>query len=228
VLVLEVELRRVDVGPVRLSVTLTHPNRDHAHLWTLLSPKLERAHLGFGVEEITLRAVRTGRWRGEQAAFLRDDARAGEPAALGELLDRLIDRLGPQAVTQIRAAETYVPEEAFVHASAGTKTENRKPKAEISPAEIYSAHRPSQLLERPEAVRVMSLVPDGPPMWLDWRGQAGEVVAASGPERIAFPWWTPQLGTTRDYFETEDEFGRRLWIFRDARSNQWFVHGQWT
>jgi protein ImuB len=90
------------------------------------------------------------------------------------------------------------------------------------------AHRPAQLLDRPEAIRVMSLVPDGPPMWLDWRGQSGEVVAASGPERIAFPWWTPQLRTTRDYFEAEDEFGRRLWIYRDAQSNQWFVHGQWT
>ncbi|HUN81269.1 MAG TPA: DNA polymerase Y family protein, partial [Phycisphaerae bacterium] len=124
-------------------------------------------------------------------------------------------------------AQSYVPEEAFVHASAGEKTENQKPKTKIPEFEIYSAHRPSQLLERPEAVRVMSLVPDGPPMWLDWRGQAGGVVAASGPERIAFPWWTPQLGVTRDYFETEDEFGRRLWIYRDGQSGQWFVHGQW-
>src|ERR1043166_7465663 len=107
ILMLEVELQRVDVGPVRLSITLTHPNRDHAHLWTLLSPKLERAHLGFGVEEITLRAKRTGRWSAEQSAFLREDARGHEPAALGELLDRLIDRLGPQAVTQVQIRETY-------------------------------------------------------------------------------------------------------------------------
>jgi 16S rRNA (cytosine967-C5)-methyltransferase len=31
----------------------------------------------------------------------------------------------------------------------------------------------------------------------------------------------------RDYFEIEDEHGRRLWVYRELRSNRWFVHGQW-
>jgi protein ImuB len=225
---LSVELQRVELEPQMIALRLTYPNRDLAHLWKLLSSQLERAHLGFGVETITLRALRTGRIPVEQAAFLRDAARdaADQSAALGELLDSLIDRLGAGAVKQIDPTESYVPERTFVTTAVREIAPRSSKHARVSEQAVDSVDRPSQLFERPEPIRVMSLVPDGPPVWLDWHGLTGNVIAGVGPERIVFPWWRKQAGM-RDYFEVEDEHGRRLWVFRDGRSGDWFVHGQW-
>jgi len=226
ILVLAVRLRRVDLAAETMSLRLTHPTRDERHLWDLLRPRLERAHLGYGVEEIVVRAARTARLPAEQAAFLSDprhDASAAD-RALGELVDRLTDRLGDRAVTRARLAETYVPEQAFVHAPVGTLTSGRGPRRD---ARLYPAHRPSQLFDAPEPARVLSLVPDGPPAWIEWRGVRATVHSSAGPERIAFPWWTRGTAAGRDYYEVDDDLGRRLWVYRDHDSGRWFVHGQW-
>jgi hypothetical protein len=31
----------------------------------------------------------------------------------------------------------------------------------------------------------------------------------------------------REYFRCLDEAGRLLWIYRDGRAGEWFVHGWW-
>jgi len=237
VLALAFELRRVDVQPVGLTIRLTHPNRDHKHLWSLLGPRLERVNLGFGVEEIVLRAVRTAPLPTRQASFLRE-APGGDSHdhdALGELVDRFADRLGVSAVTRVQAAETYVPERAFVHApvrdmaQTNSQISNLKFASRAKRREIrrYAAHRPSELFDKPESARVISLVPDGPPAWIEWQGQSAEIVTSLGPERIAFPWWTSEQPAIRDYYEIEDRHGRLLWIYRDVDAGGWFVHGQW-
>lgn len=226
---LTVELRRVDIESQSVSVRLTYPNRDHAHLWKLLWPRLERVHLGFGVTEIVLQAARTERMKNEQAAFLREAETdtPGQPAALGELIDCLVDRLGGEAVTRVQPAESYVPERAFVHTAVLEVVRPSSSRTHVAERAVNPAHRPSKLLERPEPIRVMSLVPDGPPVWLEWRGQAGEAVASIGPERITSPWWIRGVTVPRDYYEVEDEHARQLWVYRDGGSGQWFVHGQW-
>lgn len=229
VLSLAVELRRADLAPKSLALRLSHPSRDDRHLWGLLQPRLERVHLGFGVEGITLRAMRTAPVRSEQTVFLRDVADAAEgTSALGELVDRLLDRLGPNAVARAQPAETYVPEKAFGSATVCTLAPSRTSRVRPDKPRLYPAHRPAQLFDVPEPVRVMSLVPDGPPAWIEWRGLRATVRSSVGPERIAFPWWTGRTSPVRDYYEVDDERGRRLWVYRDIASGNWFVHGQWT
>ena len=228
ILELVIELRRVDVEPQTIAARLTYPSRDPAHLWKLLGPKLERVHLGFGVIDIALRAVRTERIKNEQAAFLREVApnTDHQPAALGELVDRLIDRLGGGAVTRVQPAQSYVPEKAFVHAAVRETTPSAARRRLIEEA-VNPAHRPSQLFETPEPIRVMSLVPDGPPVWLNWRGRESKIIVYIGPERIVSPWWSGAAAAARDYYEVEDADGRQLWIFREGDSGSWYVHGQW-
>ncbi|MEX2213792.1 MAG: hypothetical protein WD768_06680, partial [Phycisphaeraceae bacterium] len=63
---LVLELTRVELEPTRVRVTFTHPTRDVKHLWSLLRPQLERAHLGHGVDRLSLTARRWGRLRHEQ------------------------------------------------------------------------------------------------------------------------------------------------------------------
>ena len=47
---------------------------------------------------------------------------------------------------------------------------------------------------------------------------------AVGPERISGEWWRGH-DKTRDYFDVEDEAGRRFWVFRVNETNRWYLHG---
>ena len=60
------------------------------------------------------------------------------------------------------------------------------------------------------------------------------MVRADGPERIFGEWRRrdAEVWAVRDYFQVEDEAGRRFWLFRagngeDQRtgSHAWFIHG---
>lgn len=230
ILLLNVGLRRVDLPPETLSLRLTYPTRDEKHLWTLLRPRLERAHMGFGVEAVALRAERMARLLPEQTAFLPDSGSdtAACARALGALVDQLTDRLGDGAVRRARLVESYVPEEAAVYGSVDESALKRPGRLGLDSPTRYSAHRPVQLFEKPEPARVISLVPDGPLAWIEWRGVRADIVSSAGPERITLPWWTGGAAAARDYYEVDDQVGRRLWVFRSPDGGSWYVHGQWA
>jgi hypothetical protein len=81
--------------------------------------------------------------------------------------------------------------------------------------------RPSCLLLRPEPIKALAEVPDGPPLRFTWRRVTRRVVKSEGPERIAGDWVgtadsVDLAGETRDYYRVEDEEGRRYWLFRQG------------
>ena len=87
--------------------------------------------------------------------------------------------------------------------------------------------RPLHLLPTPREVRVVvrpSEDRDGAPVAFQCDGQLHRIVHAVGPERIAGAWWTGH-DKTRDYFDVEDESGRRWWVFRVLETSKWYVHG---
>ncbi len=84
--------------------------------------------------------------------------------------------------------------------------------------------RPVRLLPRPVPLRVLALVPDGPPTWLALAGREYAVAQAEGPERIETAWWRgPDV--RRDYFRVTTTDGRRLWVFRARTDGRWYLHG---
>jgi protein ImuB len=99
--------------------------------------------------------------------------------------------------------------------------------------------RPLRLFERPEQIKVIAEVPDGPPARFVWRRAAHAVVRAEGPERVAMEWWRAGSAVlTRDYFRVEDEEGLRFWLYRNGLYDReieqqegkvvapnWFMHG---
>ena len=99
--------------------------------------------------------------------------------------------------------------------------------------------RPLRLFERPEQIKVIAQVPDGPPARFVWRRATHAVVRAEGPERVAMEWWRAEGEMlTRDYFRVEDETGLRFWLYRDglydreivqeegkAVQPNWYMHG---
>mgnify|MGYP000256482180 FL=1 len=96
-----------------------------------------------------------------------------------------------------------------------------------------SAARPFRLFDQPEAAEVMAEVPDGPPLTFRWRRIPRTITRARGPERVAPEWWRKgKRGVAiRDYYEVEDNEGRRYWLFREGMYSgagpapEWFVHG---
>ena len=68
-----------------------------------------------------------------------------------------------------------------------------------------------------------------------WQGRTHRIHSAEGPERIAAEWWRKpwsenEIDRVRDYYQVEDDAGRRFWLFRTGlygaeRPTRWWLHG---
>lgn len=228
-------------------------SNDAAHFIMLLGPRLETIDAGFGIDLITLDAIRTGPCTSPQQGFSEGSAAACDP---GPLIDSLSNRLGAQGVSVLRLSETHIPERSEIHVPAlhagdaalkGSGEMKSADKKDYVPPWPYGrgVRRPPFLLERPEPIDVVAQVPDGPPARFTWRRVERRVARAQGPERIAPEWWrligraqTAKPVRTRDYYEIEDEMGAAYWVFRhglycggedEAEGNapppSWYLHG---
>lgn len=218
---LELTLYRVDGKLARTAIGTALPSREPPHLWRLIEEKLSGLDPGLGIEDMVLTATAVGQLDAAQLALAGSGAGPGE-ADLARLLDRLANRLGPQALVRPLPRESHVPERAVAFASV---LGNDAGKA----AWDLARPRPVRLLPRPEPIEVMAPVPDDPPLLFHWRRQAHRVRYAAGPERIEAEWWR-ELASPRDYYHVEDATGRRFWLYRaglyDAATRpSWFLHG---
>ncbi len=221
---------RVD-GEVRtLRVGASRPTHDADHVARLLAERLETVDPGFGIEKLALHAERTAPIEKRQRTL---KGGVTEMADLDErfdqLIDRLANRLGPDAVTVTTPVESHIPEKqgrdvpASIRQVLPPKREALVPGVKRSWADMPRLPpRPSCLLLRPEPIKALAEVPDGPPLRFTWRRVTRRIVKAEGPERIS-PEWVGTVGTadsvdlaseTRDYYRVEDEDGRRYWLFR--------------
>jgi protein ImuB len=94
------------------------------------------------------------------------------------------------------------------------------------------APRPVRLLDPPEPIQAMALLPDNPPVMIRWRHHSWKVRRATGPERISPSWWQidRQKTRSRDYYRIETNEGARLWIYREGlpergEESAWYLHG---
>ena len=91
--------------------------------------------------------------------------------------------------------------------------------------------RPLRLLNPPLEIESHDVPPlpatkiRRPPALLIHDGDRQKIVNTWGPERIETGWWR---GPTirRDYWRIETENGRQFWIFRNLRTQKWFLHGE--
>ena len=120
-LVLEIERLDEEFHPqwAQEVLTLSRPSRNAKHIWNLLRPRIERLHLGEGIEELNLTARRTALLPHEQEHFdgSSDESEEATSArmkeAAGQLVDLLESRLGPPAVLAAQVVQTHIPEAAF-------------------------------------------------------------------------------------------------------------------
>jgi len=175
---------------------------------------------GTGIDALSLEAADVESLRPAQKPLGFERDQGGE--AFSFLMDRLAARLGPRAIGKILPRESYIPERAQRRGQLDDKAG-----AQCWP----DGPRPLLLLPRPEPIKVLAEVPDGPPAQFTWRGVRRRVAFADGPERIAQEWWRDEGAPTRDYFRIEDEAHRRYWLYRDGLygiqtgSPRWYMHG---
>ncbi len=231
-------LERSDTEPLDLRFALSSPTRDLKHLWSLVRPRLEKANLGFGVEEISITSTRTVRIEHRQKECWRKEESRETEASRAAWLDTMVNRFGAR-VKRAALVESHVPERAVRgdtatcsqrHRATGRTTEAQRERPDVAPWKCGAVEvsRPSLLLPDPEPVLVTALSPDGPVITFRWRGEDERVVACRGPERIEPEWWKVRGGgdSARDYFRVQDTRGRWLWVYRDDTG--WFVHGVWS
>ena len=222
---------RVDGTVFPLTVATSVPSRDTRHFQRLFAERLETIDPGFGIDLLVLGVGRAEAMTPRQKAWAVTGQALPERQSLAPLIDRLINRFGPDRVLWREPHESHIPERAERRRSAlaGTPCETLIWQTDRPP-------RPLRLFDQPESVEVMAEVPDGPPIRFRWRRQIHDVKRAEGPERIGPEWWAknePGARGTRDYFRVEDETGRRFWLYRDglyegeARDGppRWYVHG---
>ncbi len=191
---------------------------------------------GFGFDLIRLSASRTEIVVQQQRDL---DANVHDNDELTALIDRIAARIGGKRVVVHLPQDTHIPERAVLAAPAQYHLAAASHAVWPARAMGEPPLRPLRLFERPEQIKVIAQVPDGPPARFVWRRATHAVVRAEGPERIAMEWWRAESAMlTRDYFRVEDEAGLRFWLYRDglydreiaqgegrAMQPNWFMHG---
>jgi len=214
-------------GIFEISVSLAKPSHKSDHVLRLFREKFARLESRFdeslAFDAATLLAARTERLSGQQAALEGGATYLGQEEGLASLLDRLVARLGAEAVTRFDFKESHIPERAATSAPVLHEAASRPP---------LRRQRPLLLLPQAEPVTVLAEAPDYPPRRFTWRRLIFRVAKAEGPERLSPEWWPDQQGnySTRDYYRVEDETGRRFWLYREGLYSQggtprWYLHG---
>ena len=218
---LDLVFERIDATAQAIRIGTARPSRDMRHLARLLKEKLERVDPGMGVEAMRLLVPRADAVVAEQLNAME----AREPD-IAPLIDRLANRLGSDHVYRAAPVDSGVPERSVSRVPAQEGTVSGSWPADLP--------RPVRLLDPPQPVEALALLPDHPPLAFTWRRVRHRVRRADGPERIAGEWWkrNGEMRSVRDYFRVEDEDGHRYWLFRrgDGENGvsgdmRWFLHG---
>jgi len=243
---LEASFFRTDGAVRHIALDTGKPLRDATQIAAYYAERLEvladPVDPGFGFDLVRLSALAT-----EPLEYKAADLEASQDETeIAALIERLSARFGPERITRFLSLDTHVPEHAaaFCPAQRG-QGPSAWPQMRL---EGEAPRRPLHMLSPPERIdNTMAEFPDGPPARFVWRRAAHRIVRAEGPERIAMEWWRDAEAKTRDYFQLEDEGGRRFWVYRDglydreadkqhdreaenqhdreAENPRWFMHG---
>lgn len=224
---LSLRLDRPGAPPVALHVGVGRPTRRPAVLERLIRARLEGLRLDAPAEELVLEVAEAVPEQGWQPG-LTDRAEATEP--LPDLLARLRDHLGDDAVVTPRLADSWRPEGAWRAVRVTTQLP-REPRPR--PARVDDPVDAQDAWERAlGAPRPTLLLPEPLPVQVELRGDrpilvrlpegSSSVARAMGPERLEGEWWDPTIRFDRTYWVV-DINGRIAWIFLEQ--GRWFLHG---
>ena len=226
-------------------IGLYQPSNDPEHLLWLLTGQLD-AHYAKGpshywARSISVQATLTAPLTWQQRDLF-DRHSTLHRDAIAKLGDSLSARMGRTAVVAPSVQRDPQPELAYSwRPLTGWKQDGRlqetKRKLARAPKRNFAEERgmepnvdelwrrPMRLLHPPKRVEMQCVSESGTPLRMIYQGSPLSVVLATGPERIDTGWWQ---GATqqRDYYRVELSTGTWLWVYRDRRDQEWYLHGE--
>ncbi|MEZ5750908.1 MAG: DNA polymerase Y family protein [Paracoccaceae bacterium] len=215
---LRFELQRTDNSVALAEIALARPMRDPAAMAALFERTLEALDAGFGFDLLRLSAPLT---EAMPPAQIEQGGATGADA-LADLMTRLGNRVGLDALTRFVPAESHIPEQAFQIVSA---VHGPRPSAQ---AWGRGADRPLTLFP-PEPLPGAG--GSHPPERFVWRRRRLTLLRATGPERLTPEWWMDSPGWRsglRDYWRLDTVEGPRLWAFFTPQDPGWAVQGEFA
>lgn len=211
---------RIDGEVLQTTIGTNSPSVNLPHLLKLFSLKIDSIEPKMGIELFVMDALKVEPLINVQEAFWQQQMARGDHK-VAELLDRLAGKVGNTAIHRFLPEAHYWPERSI------KKVVSLNELAQIP--WHTDRQRPVQLLQIPEAIQVTAPIPDYPPMVFRYQGLIHQIKKADGPERIEREWWLDK-GEHRDYYQVEDEAGKRYWLFRSGhyqsdKKTGWFIHG---
>ncbi|MCH7700207.1 MAG: hypothetical protein IID37_00850 [Planctomycetes bacterium] len=231
---------QIAAGRVTLEFATSRATRSADRLGALIATKLNDLRLPGPVEVVQVWARHTEKLDDWQDELFDTDRRDG--ADVADLVDRLSARLGADSVVRPQLLSEHQPELAYRYVPFMDGDTDRKPSKRRSTKRsgaaacktehavprdgtlLAAGERPLQLRSPPLEVRVVALVPEGPPGSIHLDGRAQRIVQCCGPERVETGWWRADH-VRRDYYRATTESGVCLWLFRRRDSGRWFLHG---
>lgn len=191
-------LKHDEMPETVLDVALCAPARD-ADYWLLMTrERLARLALPAPVVELRMRCDAFAALEAPQLDLF-DTGRA-QADAWRQTIERLVARLGVEAVWRMGLAADHRPEYAWKRLPMDERGgDNEEPPPADRPVWLFDPPRP---LAEPPAV-------------------------IGTPEIIESGWWDGG-DTRRDYYTARSAKGERLWVFQDRRDKNWYLHGLWA
>jgi protein ImuB len=196
----------------------------HKAWMRLIRSHLERITLPDGVVGITIRVESvTGEVERQGDIFDRGFATS---RAAEETIAQLLDDQGAVVVTPRnnqhplldRRTEWISQEPA--QASARIQLRERVVKATAAPRLTL------QLLPEPRRIAVTTKRRRDHQLPVQFRDKEWtRISSAAGPDRVSGGQWTEPYA--REYFRCVTDDGMMVWLFRDAREDEWYLHGWW-
>lgn len=211
---------RIDGKIQQVEIGTNKASHHVQHLFKLFELKIATIAPGLGIELFTLEAIKV-----EEVSLSQEALWAANPGladeGIAELLDRIIAKVGEGTIHRYLPDEHYWPERSIKDTPS-----LQEPLTTSWPSDKL---RPIRILSKPELVEVTAPIPDYPPLMFRYKNKVHHVKKADGPERIDREWWL-EGGEHRDYYNVEDQYGQRYWLFRSGHyeggdRRQWFIHG---
>lgn len=217
----------LDSGRTRhIAVSIGRPTRSVPVLERVVRARLENVKLDAPVVELAVEVEEVSGEVGWQPGLV--DRTEGDEA-LPELLARLGDALGPDALFAAEAVSTWLPEQAWrpVPYAPDAPLPRVPTSGRVDPVDAVQrweeelpCPRPTRLLPELELVEVRH--EQGRPLALRTRRGWEPVQRCEGPELLSSGWWRPQGGFERAYWVVQTSEGT-MWLFHEQ--GRWFRHG---
>jgi hypothetical protein len=196
----------------------------HKAWMRLIRTHLERITLPDGVVGITMRVESvTGEVERQGDIFDRGFATS---RAAEETIAQLLDDQGAVVVTPrnnqhplIDRRTEWVSQEPS-QASARIQLRERVVKATAAPRLTL------QLLPEPRRIAVTTKRRRDHQLPVQYRDKEWmSIISAAGPDRVSGGQWTEPYA--REYFRCVTDDGMMVWLYREARLDEWYLHGWW-